>query len=428
MTPEPFRAVGVWYEDFAATSDEEVQALRRQAAETAGSPGPVARWSGRGRSGDWAPCHRRVLSGLEFLGIQLDEDRNRAAARTRRPTSAVTMPPCRRGSFPPTRNGRSLGKSSTCCAGTQPDPTGRTVADGDAVEPEGGPVRSKTAADICTTRPLADRNAKITPGSDREVSRMKAVAGVFVNSELARLAMEELRSIDIGEDHTSLLTPGTSPKELETVPTTEAEQPGIGPTLGAVVGGAAGATGGMHIALGAAAATFIPGVGPVVATGLIAGALLGIGAGAAIGKALDDAATVGLSKDELFVYEDALRQGRSVPVILADSDLQANAAQEILARAGAESVDAAHESWWVGLRDPEEVRYTAAGGDFSRDEATYRLGFEAALAQQTRGRPYEDALDFLRARYPDVYGQDPFRHGYEGGQAYHRRLLEQFRS
>jgi hypothetical protein len=257
---------------------------------------------------------------------------------------------------------------------------------------------------------------------------MKAVAGVFMNSELARLAMEELRSIGIGEDRTSLLTPGTSPKELETVPTTEAEQPGIGPTLGAVVGGAAGATGGMHIALGAAAATFIPGVGPVVATGLIAGALLGIGAGAAIGKALDDAATVGLPKDELFVYEDALRQGRSVLVILADSDLQANAAQEILARAGAESVDAAHESWWVGLRDPEEVRYTAAGGDFSRDEATYRLGFEAALAPQMRGRPYEDALDFLRARYPDVFGQDPFRHGYEGGQAYSRRLLEQFRS
>jgi hypothetical protein len=256
---------------------------------------------------------------------------------------------------------------------------------------------------------------------------MKAVAGVFMNSELARLAIEELRSIGIGEDHSCLLTPGTSPKELETVPTTEAEQPGIGPALGAVVGGAAGATGGMHIALGAAAATVIPGVGPVVATGLIAGALLGIGAGAAIGRALDDAATVGLPKDELFVYEDALRQGRSVLLILADSDLQANAAQEILARVGAESVDAAHENWWVGLRNPEEVRYTAAGGNFSRDEATYRLGFEAALAQQTRGRPYEDALEFLHARYPDVYRQDPFRHGYEGGQAYYRRLLEQFR-
>lgn len=257
---------------------------------------------------------------------------------------------------------------------------------------------------------------------------MKAVAGVFATSELARRAMEELRSIGIGEDHSNLLTPGASSEALEAVPTTESEQSGIGPTLGAVVGGAAGATGGMHIALGAAAATFVPGVGPIVATGLIAGALLGIGAGAAIGKALDDAATAGLPKDEIFVYEDALRQGRSVLVVLADSDLQANAARELLARAGAESVDAARESWWIGLRDPEEARYTAAGGDFRRDEATYRRGFEAALAQQTRGRPYEDALDLLRTRYPDVYAEEPFRRGYEGGRAYYRRVLEQFRS
>jgi hypothetical protein len=256
---------------------------------------------------------------------------------------------------------------------------------------------------------------------------MKAVAGVFPNSERARRAMEELRALNIREDRTNLLVPGALRKELGTVPTTEAEQPGMGPTLGAVVGGAAGATGGMQLALGVAAATFVPGVGPVVATGLVAGALLGIGAGAAIGKALDDTATAGLPRDELFVYEDALRQGRAILVVLADSDLQAHAVRELLARAGAESVDAARETWWIGLRDPEEARYTAAGGDFRRDEATYRLGFEAALAQPTRGRAYEDALDLLRTRYPDVYAHETFRRGYEGGQAYHRRQLEGFK-
>ncbi|MGH7331418.1 MAG: hypothetical protein ACREKS_01470 [Candidatus Rokuibacteriota bacterium] len=257
---------------------------------------------------------------------------------------------------------------------------------------------------------------------------MKAVAGVFAKSESARRAMEELREIGLGEDHISLVTPGAAREELEAVPTTEAEAPGIGPTLGAVVGGAAGATGGMHLALGAAAAAFVPGVGPVIASGLIGGALLGIGAGAVIGKTLDDTATAGLPKDEIFVYEDALRQGRSVLVALADSDFQATAARDILARAGAETVDAARETWWIGLRDPEEARYTAAGGDFSRDEAAYRLGFEAALTPQTRGRPYEDVLDRLRARYPDVYASSPFRRGYDGGQAYHRRLQEQCRS
>jgi putative phosphoribosyl transferase len=32
-TPEPFYAVGAWYEDFSQTSDAEVQALLERAAQ-----------------------------------------------------------------------------------------------------------------------------------------------------------------------------------------------------------------------------------------------------------------------------------------------------------------------------------------------------------------------------------------------------------
>jgi predicted phosphoribosyltransferase len=32
MTPEPFRGVGQWYEDFSQTTDEEVRRLLAQAA------------------------------------------------------------------------------------------------------------------------------------------------------------------------------------------------------------------------------------------------------------------------------------------------------------------------------------------------------------------------------------------------------------
>jgi predicted phosphoribosyltransferase len=35
LAPEPFFAVGNWYEDFSQTSDEEVRALLRRASETA---------------------------------------------------------------------------------------------------------------------------------------------------------------------------------------------------------------------------------------------------------------------------------------------------------------------------------------------------------------------------------------------------------
>lgn len=37
-TPEPFHAVGVWYQDFSQTSDEEVRELLARSAETAAPP------------------------------------------------------------------------------------------------------------------------------------------------------------------------------------------------------------------------------------------------------------------------------------------------------------------------------------------------------------------------------------------------------
>ena len=39
ITPEPFRAVGVWYEDFTQTSDDEVRAVLQSPDEAAASPG-----------------------------------------------------------------------------------------------------------------------------------------------------------------------------------------------------------------------------------------------------------------------------------------------------------------------------------------------------------------------------------------------------
>jgi predicted phosphoribosyltransferase len=39
LTPEPFRAVGLWYQDFTQTSDEEVRELLALAAEPVASRG-----------------------------------------------------------------------------------------------------------------------------------------------------------------------------------------------------------------------------------------------------------------------------------------------------------------------------------------------------------------------------------------------------
>ena len=256
---------------------------------------------------------------------------------------------------------------------------------------------------------------------------MQTVAGIFTSPAAAESATERLHTLGIDREHINFLTPSASAAQLEAVPTTETEQPGMGKALGGVVGGAMGGSGSM---LGAAVVSaLVPGIGPITAIGLTAIALLGMAGGAvagvAAGGSLENAMSTGLPKDELFVYKDALRQGRTVLVVLTDDTTQAEAVREALAHAGAESLDAARQQWWVGMRDAEAEAYMAQGGDFTQDEAVYQQGFEAALQVETAGKPYEDVQGYLRTHYADVYDMMAFRHGYARGQAYAARLWEQ---
>jgi|SRR5947209_7487345 len=259
---------------------------------------------------------------------------------------------------------------------------------------------------------------------------MSTVAGIFNSRADAERAVGRLREAGVAEDRISLLTPGTTQEQLDEVPTTETEQPGMGAALGGTVGGALGVAGGLH--LGAAAASLlIPGVGPVLAAGLIGAALLGAGGaatGIAMGGALEDSMARGLPHDELFVYEDALRRGRSVVIVVADDDAQAETARGVLAGEGAESIDAARENWWLGLRDAEEAEYTVDGGDFGTDEPIYRRGFEAALHPRARDRSYEEDAERLRECYGGECDEGAFRQGYERGRRYHGEMLERHRA
>src|SRR5712691_9444472 len=118
---------------------------------------------------------------------------------------------------------------------------------------------------------------------------MKTAVGIFRNRVDAERAVERLRSAGIRSDEINLLSPGAQAESVETVPTTEGEQPGMGKALGAVVGGAIGAAAGMT--LPAMASLLVPGVGPVTALGTAAAALLGLGGavgGAAAGGAIED--------------------------------------------------------------------------------------------------------------------------------------------
>ena len=254
---------------------------------------------------------------------------------------------------------------------------------------------------------------------------MKPVVGIFTTQAEAERAIERLKSEGISTQRINLLMPGASEQEIAGVPVTDTEQEGMGEAMGGVVGGAVGAAGGLS--LGAAVASiFVPGVGPVLAIGILGAALLGTGGavgGAIAGKALEEEMARGLPVDEMFIYEDALRQGRFVVIVLSEEDEQAELARAVLSETGAESVDSARENWWVGLRDAEREHYSPGEADFGSVEANYRSGFEAALLPRMRGKSYDDAVDFLAAHYAATYREDSFRRGYARGQAYHQRLI-----
>ncbi|HYO62744.1 MAG TPA: hypothetical protein VER08_03725 [Pyrinomonadaceae bacterium] len=257
---------------------------------------------------------------------------------------------------------------------------------------------------------------------------MRTTAGIFNSRADAERAVERLRALGLSEERVSLLTPGSGEEQLEdAVPTTETEQPGLGRAFGGVAGGAIGAAGGLHLGT-VVASLFVPVAGPIFAAGLIGAALLGAGGvatGMAAGGALEDNIAEGLPHDELFVYEDALRGGRTVVIAVAETDEQGEAVRRAFDEAGAESVDAAREQWWIGLRRAEEESYE--GGDFSADEPDFRRGFEASLHPKARGRSYDEAADHLRECYGADCERAPFRRGYERGSAYHHALAEKYR-
>jgi len=261
---------------------------------------------------------------------------------------------------------------------------------------------------------------------------METISGVFETRTAAERAVQDAAKAGIPADKITLLTPGSVDhldKEMTSVPADTTEQPGMGKAIGALLGGGVGITGGsLLIAL-------IPGVGPITALGLLGAAIAGAAGatvGATVGDKMEKSSIEGLPEDEIFVYEDALRKGRSVVIALAEDEESAKRLREIMKREGAESVDAAREQWWVGLRSAEENHYSKSGRKFAEDEKFYRLGFEAALHAKTRCMEFDQvsgemnaALEDVQRENPGVDVEDAFTRGYQRGRDYYQRLCDQ---
>jgi hypothetical protein len=260
---------------------------------------------------------------------------------------------------------------------------------------------------------------------------MEAITGVFKTRSEAERALNEAYAAGFAADKITLLTPGTAEqidKEIRSVPIDAAEQPGMGKAVGALAGGGVGFAGGSLLM------ALVPGLGPITAAGLLGAAILGAAGatvGAAAGAKVEEATSQGLPEDEIFVYEDALRRGRSVVIALAEYEHSTSFLRELFKRAGAESVDAAREQWWIGLRSAEEGHYSTSGRSFAEDERFYRLGFEAALHARTRCMEFDQvsaemdaALEDVQRQYPDKQVEEAFVRGYQRGREHYQQLCD----
>ena len=254
---------------------------------------------------------------------------------------------------------------------------------------------------------------------------MQVITGVFKSENNAETAVSQLRSLGIAEKRIGIVRPGNRPERLEAgVPVTDTEDPGMGRAMGAAVGGAMGAAGGATAGL-AVASLIVPGIGPLVAFGMVGAALLGIvgaGVGSAVGDNVEEGLGEGIPHEDVYLYEDALRHGHSVVIAYVDEGDQADNAAKAMHDAGAEDLDTMHENWWQELREGERAHYTRDGRDFDRDETNYRHGYQAALHPTRRGKAYSDVEDELRTAYANTVLDRPFQAGYERGSSHRSRV------
>ena len=259
---------------------------------------------------------------------------------------------------------------------------------------------------------------------------MEAVTGVFATRS-GEAALQDLhRRGSLRQNHSADTRKRGSDRKRSTDRSSRFRgTAGMGNAVGALMGGSVGFIG------GSALMALVPGVGPVTALGLLgAGILAAAGAtiGATAGGKIERESYEGLPEDEIFVYEDALRKGRSVLIAVPDDERSVSLIREVFQRDGAESVDAARDQWWVGLRTAEQSRYAKPGRSFSEDEPFFRLGFQAAMHARTRCMEFDQvsaemdaALEEVKRKYPGADVEEPFLQGYQRGREHYQELCDE---
>jgi len=158
---------------------------------------------------------------------------------------------------------------------------------------------------------------------------VKTVVGVFDSHDKAERAVAELRQSGFDTNEISIVAKEQQGREAEADTTMGMNMGTVadGTTTGGVLGGLAG------LAMGAGALA-IPGLGPIIAAGPIAGLLSGAATGGIAGGLIDWGIPEGQGKK----YEEEVKQGKILAAVRTHES-KVEAAAEIFRKHGARDVN-----------------------------------------------------------------------------------------
>ncbi len=169
--------------------------------------------------------------------------------------------------------------------------------------------------------------------TNASTTNRRMVVGVFDGPHRAEQALNDLKHAGFTPEQVSVV----AQDRRETQGMVESTGMGEGAGKGALAGGLLGGLGGFLLGI---SALTIPGIGPIVGSGILLSTLAGAGIGAAAGGLVGALAEHGVPEAEARGYEESVRRGSILLTVHAHSDAQAREAQGIFAGRGGGDVRA----------------------------------------------------------------------------------------
>jgi hypothetical protein len=162
------------------------------------------------------------------------------------------------------------------------------------------------------------------------------VVGIFDDRGAAEQAVDDLEYANFKDEDIGFVIRGSEAVRGGMITDAQGTKDRKGALTGMAVGGTVGAL------IGAASAMIVPGIGPVVAGGILASAFGGAIAGVATGGILGAMMGLGISEEEAQFYERAFNEGKAIVAVRAGTRFAE--AGDILRRHGGYDIETRRQS------------------------------------------------------------------------------------